>query len=648
MAPNFNSSPKLIQVFISPILATLLSLSHGDVVHAQSIQTSVQPGNTLSGEQISLNGRTLTGAWLQQKGKDGLTRIYFSDGILMGIMGVDLLNSFTPQRQLIQWFSPINKPQSLTSLLTGGYRYLDVTNFARVGGWTIQTQGNTLSITTPSAKVMEINQSQTPLSQTVAIALDRPTPWQLRQESPTKKPVPTPSSTPDDIITKPVTPPNQEWTITLDGIADPALVQRHTPKPESPLLPNSSSELTPELTPDLPPSPTPEPLIQSVKVVNNQTLVTLSVPFGSAPRISTVGSPHRLNIEIRPDAMVAKNIAWAQGIRWRQQWVYLGTDRFPVVSIEFDPRTSGLQLRPFIAQPNTMEGTAPLITFARQNTALTAINGGFFNRNNRLPLGAIRRDNQWLSSPILNRGAIAWNDSGQFYFGRLTLQETLTTSSNQRLPILYVNSGFVQSGISRYTTAWGNAYKPLSNNEIIVTVQNNQITNQVPGGNAGEASFPIPANGYLLTLRSNANIANQLAIGTTIRIDSNTIPAEFNPYPHILGAGPLLVQNRQIVLDGESEKFHSSFIKGKAIRSAICTTNTGSSVIAAVHHRAGGAGPTLAEHAQLMQRMGCVDALNLDGGSSTSLYLGGQLLDRSPNTAARVHNGIGIFLQPRP
>ena len=41
-----------------------------------------------------------------------------------------------------------------------------------------------------------------------------------------------------------------------------------------------------------------------------------------------------------------------------------------------------------------------------------------------------------------------------------------------------------------------------------------------------------------------------------------------------------------------------------------------------------------------------VDALNLDGGSSTTLYLGGQILDRPPSTAARVHNGIGVFLQP--
>jgi len=46
-----------------------------------------------------------------------------------------------------------------------------------------------------------------------------------------------------------------------------------------------------------------------------------------------------------------------------------------------------------------------------------------------------------------------------------------------------------------------------------------------------------------------------------------------------------------------------------------------------------------------MQQLGCVDALNLDGGSSTSLYLGGQLLNPSPRTAARVHNGLGVFLK---
>jgi len=49
--------------------------------------------------------------------------------------------------------------------------------------------------------------------------------------------------------------------------------------------------------------------------------------------------------------------------------------------------------------------------------------------------------------------------------------------------------------------------------------------------------------------------------------------------------------------------------------------------------------------AQILQQLGAINALNLDGGSSTTLYLGGQIIDRPPNSAARIHNGIGIFLR---
>jgi hypothetical protein len=275
--------------------------------------------------------------------------------------------------------------------------------------------------------------------------------------------------------------------------------------------------------------------------------------------------------------------------------------------------------------------------------AFAAINAGFFNRNNQLPLGAIRRDGRWFSGPILNRGAIAWNNTGQFKFGRLSLQETLITSAGAQLPILFLNSGYVQPGIARYTPEWGPTYTPLADNEVLIVVQNNKVMAQMPGGTAGKASFPIPTNGYLLTLRPNSDAAGSLGVGTQLRIQQSTAPADFGSYPHILGAGPLLVQKGQIVLDAKGEQFSDAFIQQSAIRSAIGTTAAGTLMIAAIHNRNGGRGPTLTETAQLMQQMGAIDALNFDGGSSTGLYLGGQLLDRSPYTAARVHNGLGIF-----
>ncbi|NEU79240.1 phosphodiester glycosidase family protein [Nostoc sp. UIC 10630] len=661
------SERRFFRATVSPILLTLLCLTTTGASNAQELpknskslisQSPAPPltGMVSSGNQISLNGRTLPGTWLQRPGKSGQVTTHLSDGVFRQLIGVNFLNSSSSAKQPIQWFSAVTTPLVLATRLVGAYRYLDITNFAQTSGWQIQANGNTLVIVTPKAEITNIVQSQeppeasAPLQQTrILVNLDRPTPWQVAQGSAIAKPQ-TPSSDPDTPTPKPTTPPNREWTITLDGIADPVLIERYTPQPPAAaptLLPNLLKQLLP-VTPTQPIPPAPEPLIQQVQVVKNQTIISLSVPFGLSPQVKTVANPNRLIIDIRPDPLEERDITWAPGLRWRQHYVNLGTERFPVVWLEVNPRKFGLTLKPMWVSPDGLGGTAPLIQTAQRYLAVAGINGGYFNRNNRLPLGAIRRDSQWLSGPILNRGAIAWNDSGQFYFGRLTLEETLITANDQRLPILFLNSGYVQSGIARYTPVWGATYTPLTDNEIILVVQKDQITQQLPGGKVGGTAVPIPQDGYLLTLRANAASAvSQLPIGSAVRISSSTTPTDFSRYPHIIGAGPLLIQNRQIVLDAKAEKFSNAFIAEKAIRSGICTTATGTLMIAAVHNRAGGYGPTLAEHAQLMQQMGCVDALNLDGGSSTSLYLGGQLLDRSPSTAARVHNGIGIFLKPR-
>ncbi len=655
---------KLMQATLSSLLLTVVCLATTHVNAQESLkndrqiprltsQTPTSPlpavSSPLSGNQISLNGRTLSGTWLQRPGTANQITTHISDGAFRQLIGVNFLNSSDWTRQPIQWFSLASKPLVLSTTLLKGYRYLDITNFAQAAGWQIQANGNTLAIATPKAQVTNIVQNQQPsdanlppLQPTrIVVDLDRPTPWQVAQGA-TVKTIPSASPDPDTPPPKSTTPPNREWTVTLDAMADPALIQRYTPQPPPTLLP----DLLKQLSPLTPPIPAPEPLIQKVEVVKNQTIIRLSVPFGLSPQVNTVANPHRLIIDIRPDPLEERDITWAPGLRWRQRYINLGAERFPVVWLEINPRRVGLTLKPMWVSPNTLIGTAPLIQTAQRYLAVAAINGGYFNRNNRLPLGAIRRDGQWLSGPILNRGAIAWNNSGQFYFHRLTLEETLIATNNQRLPILFLNSGYVQSGIARYTPAWGTTYTPLTDNEIILVVQKNRITNQLPGGKVGEQAIPIPLDGYLLTLRASATAsASQLPVGTTVSISSNTTPADFNRYPHIIGAGPLLIKNRQIVLDAKAEKFSNAFIAEKAIRSGICTTPTGTLTIAAVHNRVGGYGPTLAEHAQLLQQMGCVDALNLDGGSSTSLYLGGQLLDRFPSTAARVHNGIGIFLQ---
>lgn len=606
--------PKIICPLVTSSLwlaSTFASNAQKAPILSQSPATPVVSSRLVaSGTAISLNGRTLPAAWSQWQNQGIRTAI--SDAGAAQLLGMDLLNTQDKAKQPVQWFSdPKTAPLVLTSSLTAGYRYLDITDFAQRAGWQVEASSNTLKITSPTAKVQAIRQGRQPWGDRIVVDLNRPTAWQIQQKSVSKT-------------------SNQEWAIAIEGTADPAVIQQ--------FLPNVSDQALTD---------TSKTRVLKVETTPTLTTIRLSVPVGLSPRASTLPNPNRLVVDLRPDAMVERDILWANGLRWHQKFINLGSDRFPVVWLEINPRVVGLTLKPITSQSTTLVGTAALIKTALAHSAAAAINGGFFNRKNQLPLGAIRRDGRWLSSPILNRGAIALNDTGQVKINRLRLQETIVTSTKARLPISTSNSGYVQAGIARYSSAWGSTYTPLIDNEIIVVVQNNSVTAQLPAGVAGKTAFPIPANGYLLALRNNP-AASSLPIGTLVREESATIPADFGRYPQIIGAGPVLVQNRQIVLDAKSEGFSDAFIREKAARSAIGVTSSGTLLIAAVHNRAGGAGPTLAEIAKVMQQMGCVDALNFDGGSSTSLYLGGQLINRSPLTAARVHNGLGIFLQPLP
>jgi exopolysaccharide biosynthesis protein len=607
-----------------PVINTQLLAQENDrTLDRSEAIAQASTSRTQKGDRVSLNGRTLPLVWQQwQQGKSRRTGI--GDVGLMQILGVELADTSNYSQQPLNWFST---KAIAPAKVVGAYRYVDITNLAKTAGWQLQANGGTLEIIAPPARVQNLreedrsssaNPTVAPANRRIVVELDRATPFTVIQD-------------------------RTAATIAIEGSADPALIERFRP-PIAPLGEPGENNIEPDAPSPVMPAPPVDTSGLKLESSQNQTKIQVPLPTGWRVRVLTVANPHRLVIDLAPAAFSARSIAWAPGIRWRQQFVSVGSSRFPVVWLEINPKQPGLLLRPIWSNPQTLVGIAPLVKTANLWQASAAVNAGFFNRKQQVPLGAIRRDGKWLSSPILDRGAIAWNDKGGIKIGRLTLEESLITSNRERLPILYLNSGYVKAGISRYTIEWGASYTPLTNNEILVVVQNNRVTNAFSGGAAGQTPIPIPPNGYVLAIRSQPETANSLAVGTTLRIESRTTPADFSRYSQILGAGPLLLQNRQIVLDAKAETFQDSFIRESAIRTAIGTTPSGTIVIAAVHNRAGGLGPTLTEIAQIMQQMGVVNALNLDGGSSTSLYLGGQLINRSASTAGRVHNGLGIFL----
>ena len=575
--------------------------------------------NVQQGQEIALNGRKFPVAWSQwQRGESVRTGI--SDIGAMTTLGIELLNTNSYSIQPIQWFSEgALRSLTLEARLINPYRYLDITELAAMAGWQIQVQGNTLIINSVPTRITNIRAGNQVWGKRIVLDLERPTFWQVSQTK-------------------------TEGVVTLDGVALPTVQKQFQPRPSE--LPKSLlNQPRPKENESDERCSSIECLL-TLETSGTQTKLHIDLPEGKGLQVFSLPNPNRLVIDIRAAPLVERDILWAPGIRWHQQFIPVSTvEQFPVTWLEVDSRSPNISLKPITSNAQTRTGIAPLVSTARSLQAAAAINGGFFNRKNQLPLGAIRQDGRWLSGPILNRGAIAWNESGAVKIGRLSLQEVLTTATGDRLPVLFLNSGYVQGGLARYTPEWGTTYTPLTDNETIIIVQNQQVTQQIQADLAGKDAFAIPPNGYLLAMRANNLSPSTFKVGTQVTIESITVPTDYESYSQIIGAGPLLLQNRQIVLDSIGEQFSEAFNRQAASRSAIATTNRGTLIVAAVHSGINGKGPTLAELAQIMQQLGAIDALNFDGGSSTSFYLGGQLIDRSPTTAARVHNGLGIFMR---
>jgi Phosphodiester glycosidase len=563
------------------------------------------------GTEIVLNGKTITIPWAQWQVGNSL-RLGISDTALTQQLGVELFNNTNYQTQPIDWYATTRSLGIfVVAKRSQQYRYLDITDRAKYSNWQWQLAGAKLELKTPATRVIDVQRQTTPKNGKITVKLDRHTPWKLSQ---------TPT----------------EGYLTIEATADPALLAQFNAPP--PIIDNN-------LDPD--DDPTAQKLEYKVTSNQNQTIVQFPIVKGQRAR-AKLFSPSRLEVSINPsvETIVDRQINWAPGVKWIQKWVKLGVNNFPVSYLEIDPRQQGLKIRPMLAIEPSLVGTNHLIKSAPPTQVAAAINGGYFNRNTRMPLGALKRDGKWLSSPILNRGAIGWNERGQIRIARLQMTETLNTSKGDRLGILALNSGYVQAGLGRYTSEWGATYSPIQVNELIATIQQDKVTQIVPGNAAGSINVPIPKNGYLLALRGQPELSASLPIGTSLTLQQQITPTELDAYPQIIAAGPWLVEKGRIVLDAKGENFSAAFGKETAARSAIASTPLGTIILIAVHDRAGGRGPTLAEMAQLLQQLGAVDALNLDGGSSTSLYLGGQLVNRASATAARVHNGIGIFLAP--
>ena len=359
----------------------------------------------------------------------------------------------------------------------------------------------------------------------------------------------------------------------------------------------------------------------------------------------SLGRPARLVLDERSYqlAPMAKRphplLPAGSGLQMEQRRLGIRRQNYRVSFVRFDPTAETFNLVPLSRQ--NMVGLGSLLGLARSQGAVAAINGGFFNRIQALPLGGLRDDGDWLSGPILDRGAIAWAPQELPRFSRVRLNETLMSDAGERIALNAINSGWVSKGVAQYNSLWGPRYQAITGREEAVLVQGQTVARRFNHAEL-RRGVGLRRGETLVVARGGAPLP--LKAGDGVSLERAMVPKAFADLPNLIQGGPLLLNQGKVVLNGKAERFSSAFMRQKAPRSVVGTD--GELIWLLAVEGQGNAGPTLRETAELMQKLGLKQALNLDGGSSTRLMVrnGGRSSGRG--FGAAIHNGLGIVLSP--
>tara|TARA_B100001142_G_scaffold287530_1_gene303133 strand:+ start:85 stop:1107 length:1023 start_codon:yes stop_codon:yes gene_type:complete len=324
-----------------------------------------------------------------------------------------------------------------------------------------------------------------------------------------------------------------------------------------------------------------------------------------------------------------------KGLVLDQRVVQVGVKPIRLYRAGVQHNSSALLLRP-LAPSHAQPGLRYLNQLAQPAKALVAVNGGFFNRVRQLPLGAVRLNNEWLSGPILNRGAIGWDRNGPLMFGRLQLIQEMTVVGQRRWPLGMLNSGYVQRGLSRYTRAWGPTYRALSGEEQALTFREGRV-DAVYDQAALVRGVPLPLGGDLIVARGGTALPARVGDAVTINTRNSNPLGE---RPQVLGGGPLLLEKGKVVLNGRQEGFSPGFLAGSAPRTVVAQDKDRLWLLAV--KGTNGSDPTLLETSLALSQLGITEALNLDGGGSTTMLIANTTVMTGRGITPRVQNGLGF------
>ena len=349
---------------------------------------------------------------------------------------------------------------------------------------------------------------------------------------------------------------------------------------------------------------------------------------GTAPRAQDRPAPIALSRQADP----------APGVRYYtfDDPAHLGPDA-PISARAVEIRPEGTRLDLELGKDG-VQGRDTVTSMARRRGAVAAVNAGFFGTNGD-PSGIFKINGLLISDYATPRGAVAFSraDGPPLLFDRVTARARLRagradvpiggidTKRGGRDVVLYTPRYGATTRTEGAGTEWTLEGKPLRVTRITTTT----------------ASAPSPSNipraGYVLSASGTIpQVLARLTRGAAVSLSFNYVPAlgtaasAWRDADDIVGGAGLLLWRGKAIDDWTPERLQSTFVTSRHPRTILGRDRDGDTWLVVIDGRQPGhsAGMTLPELTVFARRLGFVDALNLDGGGSSTMVVKGEVVNR--------------------
>jgi len=270
-------------------------------------------------------------------------------------------------------------------------------------------------------------------------------------------------------------------------------------------------------------------------------------------------------------------------------------------------------------------GRETVLSLSQRHQAIAGVNGGYFEIGGTfdgLASGALKAAD-WYALPRLPRACLAWSKQDTSPLFDRVLATLICRHEANTYRINGINRERKEKEAILFNHAFHRSTLTKPDGEELVIIDGRVIKVV-----KGMGSTIIPNGGYVLSIQQENPLYGRFSVGTQLEFDLRAIPQiehnkeqDWNQKEYILGGTPLLIHQGRVISDYRIEATRQNFLEHRHARTAVGLLPNGDWLFLVADRTGLFDGLTIPQLAHLMHRLGCIEAMNLDGGgSSTMVY----------------------------